>query len=67
MIRDLYRDVKERDHGDVYTSDYILDETLTLALARSCRIEIIRDLEAFIRRSSWIKFIMTSEAEIDVT
>nr|MDO8111231.1 PIN domain-containing protein [Candidatus Sigynarchaeota archaeon] len=61
----IYKDIKEKIHGDVYTSDYILDEAVTVALSRSCRLEIIQDIEAFIRRSKWINFIKVSDADIN--
>ena len=62
---EIYKDIKRRIHGDVYTSDYILDETATVALSRSCRLEIVQDIEAFIRHTKWINFIKVSEAEIN--
>ena len=60
-----YSNLKSRIHGDVYTSDYILDEVVTLALARACRLEITQDIEAFIRRTRWINFIKVADADID--
>jgi predicted nucleic acid-binding protein len=62
---EVYKDIKRRIHGDVYTSDYILDETVTVALSRSCRLEIVQDIEAFMRHTTWINFIKVSEAEIN--
>ena len=41
---ELFRDVLKGKYGQIYTSDYIYDEALTLALARTNNIDVAMDI-----------------------
>jgi len=43
----LFTDALKRKYGQMYTSDYIYDETLTLALVRTNNIAVALDIAAF--------------------
>ncbi|MFZ3166156.1 MAG: PIN domain-containing protein [Candidatus Methanoperedens sp.] len=45
----LFRDALKRKYGQIYTSDYIYDETLTLALVRTNNIAVALDIAEVIQ------------------
>jgi predicted nucleic acid-binding protein len=40
----LFKDVLKRKYGQIYTSDYIYDEALTLALVRTNNMDVAMDI-----------------------
>ncbi|MEM3402119.1 MAG: PIN domain-containing protein [Candidatus Hadarchaeales archaeon] len=49
------------EHGDIYTSDYVIDEAVTLMLRRTKRIELAINVGEYVLRSPRIKKLWVSE------
>ncbi len=58
---ELIRKALKGDLGAVYTSDYVVDEAITLALARTRQPRIAFDVGDFILKSDHIKILWTDK------
>ena len=61
----LFRDALKRKYGQIYTSDYIYDETLTLALVRTNNIAVALDIAEVIQ-SPRIKMVFVDAVSIEI-
>lgn len=59
--KELMRRALRGEFGAVYTSDYVIDEAITTALARTKKIELAIDVGEFILRSPRIRKLWVSE------
>ncbi|HMF32844.1 MAG TPA: PIN domain-containing protein [Candidatus Lokiarchaeia archaeon] len=56
--------MREKAYGQLYTSDYILDEAVTVAVSRTGRLDIVQDVGEFILHSTFIQMLKVSEADL---
>jgi len=49
------------EHGEIYTSDYVMDEAVTLMLRRTKRIELAINVGEYVLRSPRIRKLRVSE------
>jgi len=63
--RELMRRILQAEFGTIYTSDYVVDEAITTALARTRKIEIAIDIGEFILNSPRIRKLRVSEDVFD--
>ncbi len=52
--------ILKNDYGAIYTSDYVFDEAITLALRRTKNMKISIDIGNYILKSKKIKLIFTT-------
>ena len=57
--------VLRAEFGAIYTSDYVIDEAITTALARTKRLELAIDVGEYILSSPRIKKLRVSEDVFD--
>ncbi len=62
----LFRDVLKGKYGQIYTSDYIYDEALTLALVRTNNIDVAMDI-ADVILSPRIKMIFVDTELLEIS
>ncbi len=60
IAKDLIRSALRRDYGPAYTSDYIIDEAVTLMLVRTKKPDLAIDVGEFALRSSRIAKLWVS-------
>ncbi len=63
--KDLMKRAMQAEFGEIYTSDYVVDEAITTALARTKRLEMAIDVGEFIMSSPRIKKLWVSEEVFD--
>ena len=59
--KELMRRALKGEFGAVYTSDYVMDEAITTALARTRKLELAIDVGEYILRSPRIRKLWVSE------
>lgn len=62
---ELMRSMLRGEHGKIYTSDYVIDEAVTLMLRRTKRLELAIDIGEFILNSPRIIKLRVSEEIFD--
>ncbi|MGD6851090.1 MAG: type II toxin-antitoxin system VapC family toxin [Candidatus Bathyarchaeia archaeon] len=65
--RDLFKQALKGDFGAIFTSDYIIDEAVTTALARTKRKDLAIELGKYIIESPRITKIWVTEDEFHLT
>jgi len=63
--KELMKRVLRAEFGAIYTSDYVIDEAITTALARTKRLELAIDVGEYILSSPRIKKLRVSEDVFD--
>ncbi len=59
--KELMKRVLRAEFGAIYTSDYVIDEAITTALARTKRLELAIDVGEYVLSSPRIKKLRVSE------
>lgn len=60
-VKELMKRALGGEFGAVYTSDYVIDESITTALARTKKLELAIDVGEYILRSPRIRKLWVSE------
>jgi len=63
--KELMKSVLRGEHGEIYTSDYVVDEAVTLMLRRTKRIELAINIGEYVLRSPRIRKLRVSEDVFD--
>lgn len=63
--RELMKRAMQAEFGVVYTSDYVINEAITTALARTKRLEVAIDVGEYILSSPRIKKLRVSDEVFD--
>ena len=63
--KELMKRAMQAEFGAIYTSDYVVDEAITTALARTKRLEMAIDVGEYILSSPRIKKLRVSEEAFD--
>lgn len=63
--KELMKSMLRGEHGEIYTSDYVVDEAVTLMLRRTKRIELAINIGEYILRSPRVRKLRVSEEVFD--
>ena len=63
--KELMKSILQGEHGEIFTSDYVIDETLTLMLRRTKRLDMTINVGEYILSSPRIKKLRVSEEVFD--
>jgi len=65
VAEELMRSMLRGEHGEIYTSDYVVDEAVTLMLMRTKRLKLAIDVGEYVLRSPRIRKLRVSEDVFD--
>jgi len=63
--KELMKSMLRGEHGEIYTSDYVMDEAVTLMLMRTKRIELAINVGEYVLRSPRIRKLRVTEDVFD--
>ena len=65
MVKNVMKEMLQNKFGTILVSDYVFDETITLAMIRTNQINVIKDLEDYIFKSKKIRFQFIDEKQFN--
>jgi hypothetical protein len=65
VAKNVMRNMLQNKFGTIIISDYVFDETLTLAMVRTNQINVIIDIEDYIFKSKLIRFQFIDEKQFN--
>jgi predicted nucleic acid-binding protein len=63
--KELMKSMLRGEHGEIYTSDYVMDEAVTLMLMRTKKIELAINVGEYVLRSPRIRKLRVTEDVFD--
>lgn len=65
--KELMKVILKGTYGNIIVTDYVYDEIMTLAMIRTKKKDLIKDIEDYIFKSKIIKFIYMNENQFQIT
>ena len=65
IAKNVMRNMLQNKFGTIIISDYVFDETMTLAMVRTNQINLVRDIEDYIFKSKRIRFQFIDEKQFN--